>query len=465
MYIAAATANDRTRFFDVVSLTGISQVANKYPSTTVVFVNKKQRDAKAPNADELFPLLLARAKPIRTDTGWHNCSLDGAKRLILNVLQNPNASIETFTRASKDGNENTSPTHGYVYAFANKKYGWLKVGMTSKNEEEQCWFRIRDYVKAHSLPSDGWDFVGFIPCMQAQKLEALIHRKLRKFRVAKGKSQELFKCSLSVYLSVLDLLDEFVEANSPDIAAEATRQEREQQEREAQQRAYAAAQEHARREREHRERKEREQREQREEFIKAAQKTQAAQANAVRLRNNLIKGPGAFVGLVVLAAVLAANAPQPTAQHVTTPQTPSPYTPPYTAPAPPPPTTPTTPPSNPAPMPAPPAYTPPYTPITRQIVPTVKTQHNMICDLFDKANYQLHHEFERNDHDTVKLVAYAFNGDVSYPNDIWTIDIAAKGSNTFWSNNGTAIAYNTSNSDATARNNSVAIAQGACHLH
>jgi hypothetical protein len=261
MYLAAATANDRTRFFDVLSMNGVAQVANKYPSATVIFVDKKQRDAKAPKVDELFRILLARAKPIRTETGWHNCALESAKRLILNVLQNPDAKIETFARTSADANEDTSLTHGYVYAFANKKHGWLKVGMTSKNEEERCWSRIRDYIKAHSLPPDGWDFVGFIPCMQAQKLETLIHRKLKKFRVANGRSQELFKCSLAVYLGVLDVLDEFIEANSPDMAAEAARREREKQEREAreaQQRAYTEAQERERRERDAREREARE---------------------------------------------------------------------------------------------------------------------------------------------------------------------------------------------------------------
>jgi hypothetical protein len=89
----------------------------------------------------------------------------------------------------------------------------------------------------------------------------------------------------------------------------------------------------------------------------------------------------------------------------------------------------------------------------------------MICDLLDKDSYRLHYEFERNDHDTVKLVAYAFNGGIAYPDEVWTINTAAKDSNTFWSTNGTAIVYNTSNGNATAWSNSVAIAQGACHLH
>ena len=304
MYLAAATANDRTRFFDVLSMNGVAQVANKYPSATVIFVDKKQRDAKAPKVDELFRILLARAKPIRTETGWHNCALESAKRLILNVLQNPDAKIETFARTSADANEDTSLTHGYVYAFANKKHGWLKVGMTSKNEEERCWSRIRDYIKAHSLPPDGWDFVGFIPCMQAQKLETLIHRKLKKFRVANGRSQELFKCSLAVYLGVLDVLDEFIEANSPDMAAEAARREREKQEREAreaQQRAYAEAQ---RRELDEEARKQRER-----------ESRQHDKENVGKRLRYAVLG---VIGLLILSAMIA-SAPSPPAPARQTP--------------------------------------------------------------------------------------------------------------------------------------------------
>ena len=73
--------------------------------------------------------------------------------------------------------------------------------MTSKSDERRCWGRIRNYIRAHSLPDNRWEFVGFIASMEAQKLEVLIHRKLSKFRVMKRKGpSEFFKCSIEVYM-------------------------------------------------------------------------------------------------------------------------------------------------------------------------------------------------------------------------------------------------------------------------
>jgi T5orf172 domain-containing protein len=137
-------------------------------------------------------------------------------------------------------------THGYVYAFAHKGQGWVKVGMTTSDDEARCWGRISHYIKAHSLPAKGWEFVGFIPSTNAQALETLVHRKLAKFRVVRnGGRTELFHCSVIAYMATLDLLDEFIAKTSPEGAAEAARQAA----REAQARAKRELVESSKRER------------------------------------------------------------------------------------------------------------------------------------------------------------------------------------------------------------------------
>jgi hypothetical protein len=103
-------------------------------------------------------------------------------------------------------------THGYVYAFAHQPNGWIKVGMTEKNDPERCWGRIRHYIKQHRLPDDGWDLVSFIATHKAREVETKLHKSLKKFRVMlEGERTELFHCSLAVYLAALNELDEFIE--------------------------------------------------------------------------------------------------------------------------------------------------------------------------------------------------------------------------------------------------------------
>jgi hypothetical protein len=64
MYLAAAVHNDtRARFFDALSMNGVAQIADKYPQASVIFADKAQRASDAPTADDLFNLLVARAKP------------------------------------------------------------------------------------------------------------------------------------------------------------------------------------------------------------------------------------------------------------------------------------------------------------------------------------------------------------------------------------------------------------------
>src|SRR5271163_2130155 len=103
-------------------------------------------------------------------------------------------------------------THGYVYAFVHQPNGWIKVGMTEKDDADHCWLRIGHYIKQHRLPNDGWEFVGFIATYDASELEKRIHRTLKKFRVMlEGERTELFHCSVGVYLAALEALNDFID--------------------------------------------------------------------------------------------------------------------------------------------------------------------------------------------------------------------------------------------------------------
>jgi T5orf172 domain len=102
--------------------------------------------------------------------------------------------------------------HGYVYAFEHRARGWLKIGMTDKNDAEQCWRRIENYAKEHSLPADGWEMVSFIPSPKAHELETTLHQHLSMFRVKIGSQRtELFYCGVPMLQSILAGLREFVE--------------------------------------------------------------------------------------------------------------------------------------------------------------------------------------------------------------------------------------------------------------
>jgi hypothetical protein len=103
-------------------------------------------------------------------------------------------------------------THGYVYAFAHQSKGWVKIGMTEKDDPERCWARIGHYIKQHRLPDTGWDFVGFIATYKARELETKLHRSLKRFRVTlDGDRTELFQCSVSVYFAALEQHGDFID--------------------------------------------------------------------------------------------------------------------------------------------------------------------------------------------------------------------------------------------------------------
>src|SRR6516225_8070177 len=75
-------------------------------------------------------------------------------------------------------------THAYVYAFAHQSNGWIKVGMTEKNDEQRCWDRINHYIKQHRLPDEGWEFVGFVATYKTRALETRIRWRAKNGRRA-----------------------------------------------------------------------------------------------------------------------------------------------------------------------------------------------------------------------------------------------------------------------------------------
>jgi T5orf172 domain len=119
--------------------------------------------------------------------------------------------------------------HGYVYVFQHRARGWIKIGMTDKNDPEHCWGRIEHYAKKHALPADGWDMVSFIETPKARELETALHRNLNMFRVTIGRSRsELFYCSVAVLHAALNGLREFIDDSQRtfDGAAEETAEQR-----------------------------------------------------------------------------------------------------------------------------------------------------------------------------------------------------------------------------------------------
>ena len=208
----------------------------------VLMVATGQRALSAPKQEELFPQILRRLEPIKLDGVWFKGSEELARRAILNALENLDAQFARSTKAQLDEwmknreraereraeRERTerqrrereeaeaARRHGFVYAFhyCDGNTEWLKVGMTSRNDEAACWGRINDYIKSHNLPRDGWSFVGFVACREPRELEQRLHRRLRPFRIH-GAARELFRCSIPMYAAMLDHEGDFIIANEP----------------------------------------------------------------------------------------------------------------------------------------------------------------------------------------------------------------------------------------------------------
>ena len=213
----------------------------------VLMVATGQRAPSAPQQEELFPLLLRRLAPVKLDGAWFKGSEELARRAMLNALENATAEFARSTKAQLDEwmknqaareraereraeRERTerqrrereeaeaARRHGFVYAFHYHNGGtteWMKVGMTSRNDEAACWGRINDYIKSHNLPRDGWSFVGFVACREPLELEQRLHRRLRPFRIQRGAARELFRCSIPMYAAMLGQEGDFIIANEP----------------------------------------------------------------------------------------------------------------------------------------------------------------------------------------------------------------------------------------------------------
>jgi hypothetical protein len=213
----------------------------------VLMVSTGQRALSAPKQEELFPQILRRLEPVKLGGAWFKGSEELARRAILNALENPDVQFARSTKAQLDEwmknqaareraereraeRERTEQQrrereeaeaarrHGFVYAFHYHNGGtteWMKVGMTSRNDESACWSRINDYIKTHNLPRDGWSFVGFVACREPLELEQRLHRRLRPFRIRRGAARELFRCSIPMYAAMLGQEGDFIIANEP----------------------------------------------------------------------------------------------------------------------------------------------------------------------------------------------------------------------------------------------------------
>jgi TPR repeat protein len=105
-------------------------------------------------------------------------------------------------------------SHGYVYSFYHETNNWLKVGFTSKPDEQACRARIVDYSKRHRLPVSGWRFIAFIATIKPHEIEQVLHESMRHFQVRHDTATELFSCSPDIFYSILLKHQEMLDQNS-----------------------------------------------------------------------------------------------------------------------------------------------------------------------------------------------------------------------------------------------------------
>jgi hypothetical protein len=303
-YIAALSLVDKFKLVDFPLPTAEAAMLhgfNTFPMPeSVTVVAKDQRALTAPKQEELFKLVKARLAPTKLDSEWFQGSTGMVRKIFSNVLENPNAEIicwdkekyNTWTNEAEarwqqerkermEADAKAKSQHGYVYTFhyCNKNIEWIKIGMTDSDNEVACWNRIKDYIKQHNLPRDGWKFVGFIACTEARELEQRLHKHMRHFRYKKGNARELFACAISIYMEALRYEGAFIDAHEPDTAGEEIeRAKQEEAKRQAKAEREKAEREKAEREKAEREKAEQEKAEQEKaEQEKAEQEKRAKQ--------------------------------------------------------------------------------------------------------------------------------------------------------------------------------------------
>jgi hypothetical protein len=96
-YIVAIALRDRVRFADVTKPTpegAMTVIWARYPDAhAVVLAGKDQRAASAPSQKDLFDLMVARAAPWRQPDKSFRCDEAAARKLMVNVLENPGAEL------------------------------------------------------------------------------------------------------------------------------------------------------------------------------------------------------------------------------------------------------------------------------------------------------------------------------------------------------------------------------------
>ena len=103
---------------------------------------------------------------------------------------------------------------GYMYAFYNQHYSFLKVGFTSKNDTVECRSRISDYGRVHGLNQGSWEMVTFLRCKKPMEVEQKVHFELRHMRANHGSATEIFHCSPDLFAGLLMKLSAFIDLQS-----------------------------------------------------------------------------------------------------------------------------------------------------------------------------------------------------------------------------------------------------------
>jgi hypothetical protein len=128
MFLGAVVRDDdrMTYFFEARDFNRLLLATMRhvgYDDTKVIYVDAAERAAQAPKQGDLFKLLIARVPPLKYDDDglgdqefvidgervsattnsaiapsldWHRCTESSARKLLLNILENPKAKIETL---------------------------------------------------------------------------------------------------------------------------------------------------------------------------------------------------------------------------------------------------------------------------------------------------------------------------------------------------------------------------------
>jgi hypothetical protein len=158
-YIVAIALTDRVRFADVTKRTpedAMTVIWSRYPDARAVLIaGKDQRASHAPSQKDLFDLMVARASPLRQPDKSFRCDEAAARKLMVNVLENPDAELIRWDADAfnKFAEQAQTPTEDEAFAEASvraraavkaakaaamKMQAAIKAVQAAAAEVEQC---------------------------------------------------------------------------------------------------------------------------------------------------------------------------------------------------------------------------------------------------------------------------------------------------------------------------------------